>query len=405
MKLLSFHSREKKPHVTARRVKQTVATKPKNNPFRLFTYPTQHSQPNLTSSSNKNPHNETTIMTPPNPKGKGIAAKPTRAIFDPFNSSATGHQRAENRLGGSTSWRDSRSLKLRAQFVSEAGGGKRVSDTVGAGSLDFGRDGRTESGGWVEGAKGWRTGGQTSLWESMGVEKEVEREPLAKKIKVEDDRGAATTATHVVNAFTPVKNADGSYRESSWTSHEASPSHFLSPWDAEEPSSPFDADLIQAVEKVEEATQTKSKAEPSLSTSTPSPSTAYPQIFSNLTFYINGSTAPHISDHKLKHLLSLHGGNLSISLGRKSVTHVIIGKPGSAGEGCGGGLAGTKIQKEISRQRGKALHFVTAEWVVQSAKAGKRLAESRFEGMKLAPKGVGGIAGMFAKQAGGKRPG
>jgi hypothetical protein len=42
---------------------------------------------------------------------------------------------------------------------------------------------------------------------------------------------------------------------------------------------------------------------------------------------------------------------------------------------------------------------------VQSAKAGKRLAESRFEGMKLAPKSVGGIAGMFAKQAGAKRPG
>jgi hypothetical protein len=128
-------------------------------------------------------------------------------------------------------------------------------------------------------------------------------------------------------------------------------------------------------------------------------------MFAGLTFYINGSTAPHISDHKLKHLLSLHGGNLSIALGRRSVTHVIIGKSGSQGEGCGGGLAGTKIQKEIARQRGKAIHFVTAEWVVQSAKAGKRLAESRFEGMNLAPKGVSGIAGMFAKQAGAKRPG
>jgi hypothetical protein len=48
---------------------------------------------------------------------------------------------------------------------------------------------------------------------------------------------------------------------------------------------------------------------------------------------------------------------------------------------------------------------VTAEWVVQSAKAGKRLAELRFEGMSLAPKGVSGIASMFAKQAGAKRPG
>jgi hypothetical protein len=339
-----------------------------------------------------------TTPKPPAPKGK--AAKPSRAIFDPFNSSATGHQRAENRLGGSTSWRDSRSLKLRQQFVSGSGGGKRVSDTVGAGSLDFGRDGRTESGGWVDGAKGLRTGGQTSLWESMKVEKDVERH--AKRIKVEDD------ATRVVNAFTPVKKLDGSYRETSWTSHEASPSHSLSPWNVDQDSSALDdEDLIQAVENVEEKTKSTA-AEPLPSSISPSPSTtltSYPQIFSNLTFYINGSTAPHISDHKLKHLLSLHGGNLSISLARKSVTHVIIGKPSSAGEGCGGGLAGTKIQKEISRQRGKALHFVTAEWVVQSAKAGRRLAESWSEGMKLAPKGVGGIAGMFAKQAGGNKPG
>jgi hypothetical protein len=337
------------------------------------------------------------MTTPKPPNHKDKAAKPSRAIFDPFNSSATGHQRAENRLGGSTSWRDSRSLKLRQQFVSGSGGGKRVSDTVGAGSLDFGRDGRTESGGWSDSAKGLRTGGQTSLWESMKVEKDVERP--AKKIKVEDD------ATRVVNAFTPVKKADGSYRETSWTSHEASPSHLLSPWDVDDESSSsllFDEHLIQAVEDVEEKTKSTAAELPSLT----SPTTpTYPQIFSNLTFYINGSTAPHISDHKLKHLLSLHGGNLSISLGRKSVTHVIIGKPGSAGEGCGGGLAGTKIQKEIARQRGKALHFVTAEWVVQSAKVGKRLAESRFEGMKLAPKGVGGIAGMFAKQGGGKKPG
>jgi hypothetical protein len=315
------------------------------------------------------------------------AAKPSRAIFDPFNSSATGHQRAENRLGGSTSWRDSRSLKLREQFVSGVGGGKRVSDTVGAGSLNFGQDGRTESGGWVDGAKGLRTGGQTSLWESMKLEKDVDR-PV-EKIKTE----RVKDATSVVNAFTPFKKPDGSIRETSWTSHESSPSHLLSPWDPIESSQAINYDLIKAEEQIEKDATTAADIQ------------SYPQIFAGLTFYINGSTAPHISDHKLKHLLSLHGGNLSISLGRRTVTHIIIGKPGTAGEGCGGGLAGTKIQKEIARQRGKAIHFVTAEWVVQSAKAGKRLAESRFEGMKIAPKGVSGIAGMFAKQAGAKRPG
>ena len=362
-------------------------------------------------------------MTPPN----GKAAKPSRAIFDSFNSSATGHQRAENRLGGSTFWRDSRALKLREQFVSGAGGGERVSDTVGAGSLDFGHDGRTESGGWVDGAKGLRTGGQTSLWESMRLEKKKEVEsssslPNAKRRKVEE-----ATTTHVVNAFTPFKKADGSYRETSWTSHEASPSHLLSPWDAEEEedSSLVGDDFIQAVENVEQETKSnpateptsrslslptstststsksKSKSTPTSTSPSPPPPPTHPQIFASLTFYVNGSTAPHISDHKLKHLLSQHGGNLSISLGRKSVTHVIVGTPGVAGSGCGGGLAGTKLQKEISRQRGRAIHFVTAEWVVQSARAGKRLAELRFEGVGIKPKGVRGIAGMFANQGGG----
>ena len=314
------------------------------------------------------------------------AAKPSRAIFDPFNSSATGHQRAENRLGGSTSWRDSRSLKLSEQFASGSGGGKRVSDTVGAGSLDFGNDGRTENGGWVEGAKGLRTGGQTSLWESMRLEKDVERP--TKKAKVED----GGDATKVVNPFAPFRKPNGEVRESSWTSHESSPSHLLSPWDAD------DENCIPPSGQVEERDENEAtpiEKEPE----------SYPQIFSGLTFYVNGSTMPHISDHKLKHLLSLHGGNLSIALGRRSVTHVILGKPGGPGEGCGGGLAGTKIQKEISRKSGKAIRFVTAEWVVESVRAGKRLAESRFEGMKLAPKGVNSIAGMFAKKGSGKKPG
>jgi hypothetical protein len=221
----------------------------------------------------------------------------------------------------------------------------------------------------------------------MKLEKHVDR-------TVEKDKtGKVKDATSVVNAFTPFKKPDGTIRETSWTSHESSPSHLLSPWDAMESSQAVQLDDLETEEQVEEDRATTSELP------------SYPQIFAGLTFYINGSTAPHISDHKLKHLLSLHGGNLSIALGRKSVTHVIIGKPGSQGQGCGGGLAGTKIQKEIARQRGKAVHFVTAEWVVQSAKAGKRLAESRFEGMNLAPKGVSGIAGMFAKQAGAKRPG
>jgi hypothetical protein len=55
--------------------------------------------------------------------------------YDAYNATATGHQRAENRPG--TGWRDSRNRKLHSQFLSGNTGGKRMSDTVGAGSEDF----------------------------------------------------------------------------------------------------------------------------------------------------------------------------------------------------------------------------------------------------------------------------
>ncbi|KAK0356131.1 hypothetical protein LTR91_015638 [Friedmanniomyces endolithicus] len=323
------------------------------------------------------------IAPPPPPK----AAKPSKAIFDPFNSSATGHQRAENRLGGSTSWRDSRSLKLREQFTSGAGGGKRVSDTVGAGSLDFGVDGRTQSGGWEKGAKGLRSGGQMSLWESTGgVKLEKDTERLAKRVKVE---GKEEKPTKVVNPWTPFRREDGKIRETSWTSHESSPSSLLSPIYPVSTSKP---DATSEAVKAEEP-ETADIESP------PAPPPPPPQIFRNCTFYINGSTAPVISDHKLKHLLSAHGGSLSISLGRRTVTHVIIGRPNSAG-GCGGGLAGSKIHKEVTRKlsRGDSVKYVSVDWVVESVKALKRLPESRFEGVRVAPKGVGNLASMLSRR-------
>ncbi|EGP86815.1 uncharacterized protein MYCGRDRAFT_43828 [Zymoseptoria tritici IPO323] len=259
-----------------------------------------------------------------------VAAKPSKSIFDPFNSSSTGHQRAENKLSGSTSWRDSRHLKLREQFTAGTGGGKRVSDTVGAGSLDFGRDGRTENGGWEAGAKGLRTGGQQSL-------------------------------------------------ETSWPS----PSEYLSP-----------IDPIDPTPKATHTESTPSQTQPDEKQDLP----PAPQIFTNLCFYINGSTAPY-SDHALKHLISKHGGNMSIALGRRTVTHVIVGKPTREGGGCGGGLASSKVQKEIGSMRGKGIKFISAEWIMESAKAGKRLPESRFEGMRLAPSGVKSISALFGKKS------
>ena len=299
-------------------------------------------------------------------------AKPTKEIFDPFNSSATGHQRPDNKLSGSTSWRDSRSLKLRNQFKSGAGGGKRVSDTVGAGSLDFGQDGRTANGGWVKGAKGLRTNGQQSILETLNVDKDVERP--AKRVKTED---AGAKPTIIVNPFTPFTKSDGTIRESSWTSHESSLSHLLSPID---PNISFSPPPDTPAYEVDDE-KTKAANPP-------------PEIFAQLNIYVNGSTAPLISDHKLKHILTSHGAGISIGLGRRTVTHVIIGRPNSKG-GSGGGLAGSKLHKEITRKSGSAVKYVTVEWVLESVKARKRQPESKFAAMSVAPKGVKSVASMF----------
>lgn len=75
---------------------------------------------------------------PPQKSTVPTAAQPKHgAYFDAWNSSSTGHQRAENKLGGSTGWRQSRSMKLSHQFKSGGTGGKRISDEVGAGSEDW----------------------------------------------------------------------------------------------------------------------------------------------------------------------------------------------------------------------------------------------------------------------------
>lgn len=87
------------------------------------------------------------------------------------------------------------------------------------------------------------------------------------------------------------------------------------------------------------------------------------KIFHGLQMYINGSTAPLVSDHRLKQLLVQHGAGVCISLARRTVTHVILGTPNSGGGGgAGGGLAARKMQKEISRVRGCGVKYVGVEW-------------------------------------------
>ena len=279
------------------------------------------------------------------------AAQPRRIIFDPWNTASKGHQHAENRLGGSTSWRDSRTVKLNAQFQhktsdGDGGGGPRISDTVGAGSEDFGSNGRTDNG-WNDSVQGWRgrQGIAGERWGDVGTMMSGKRQKISKEQEQEqeeEEQGIPTSAQ-------PLK-----------------------------PDEDNDEDAVDQNDKDTAPLKAPTKI------------TRPAQIFQSLTILINGSTYPTISDHKLKSLLTSHGARLSISHARRQVTHVILGRANSAGnhqathkdmdkdmdkdkdkdKGAGGGLAGGKRQREILKKStgglGKGVRYVTVDWYVLS---------------------------------------
>ena len=284
--------------------------------------------------------------------------QPTKILFDPFNSSSTGHQRAENRLSGSTSWKESRSYKLSQQYrdASGRGGQKHLLDLVGAVSENFGTDGRKENGDWEPGAPVLHERGWQDIRGLMKGTRKRSSEPLgdddvlAQGKRQKSETPGRTEATEDHPTTEPV---DGPGNELSKDSASTS--------------------------------QTSSD--------TPQP----PQIFRGLNIYLNGSTAPSISDHKLKQLFAQHGGSSSIGLGRRTVTHVIIG------ETCGGGLASGKIEKEITNVRGKSIKFVTVQWVLDSIERGIRQPEAKYCPSNLRNRiggcGQGSVRDMFATKS------
>lgn len=286
-----------------------------------------------------------------------LASAVRSSFFDPWNSSSTGHQRAENRVGGSTSWRESRNAKLGEQFRGGlSGGARRVADTVGEGSETFGKDGRKANGGWEKGAKGLRTGGQRSLADIWGASKGVKGEGEAKMPFARREEPHSPHSEDVLM----------------WESMDREPS-------ATQTLTPItDTDLFPSTFSKPPTLQAQPKK----------------QIFVGLCFYINGSTAPLVSDLRLKQLLAERGGKTSIGLGRRSVTHVILGTANGHG-GAGGGLAATKIQKEIARVGGKGVHFVGVEWILTSIRLDARQPESRFASLKLAAKGQNSVYDML----------
>ncbi|KAL9032088.1 MAG: hypothetical protein Q9214_008114, partial [Letrouitia sp. 1 TL-2023] len=229
--------------------------------------------------------------------------------------------RAENCLAGSTSWRASRTRKLASQFKAGAGGGKRLYDTVGAGSEFFGQGGRKGRGGWEEDVKASREPG----WQDM--------RGLLEKSK-------GSTAAAAAAAAGP-KTVEGTTTRGKRKRGEE-----------------------QDIERKGRCAGLEEKAAAKLEPRAAESEERRKKIFAGVRIYINGSTAPLVGDHKLKQILAEHGAEVCVALARKSVTHAILGTPnsGTGQRGTGGGLAAGKIQKEIERVRGKGIKYVGVEW-------------------------------------------
>lgn len=110
--------------------------------------------------------------------------------------------------------------------------------------------------------------------------------------------------------------------------------------------------------------ESRDKVSSRSSSETASTSSRPPKIFAGMTVFINGSTLPLISDHKLKQLLIQHGAQVSIFMARKSVSHMIVGQPNAGAEagGAGGGLSARKLQQEIARGGWKGVKITSVEW-------------------------------------------
>ncbi|KAH7148609.1 hypothetical protein EDB81DRAFT_792774 [Dactylonectria macrodidyma] len=293
-------------------------------------------------------HSPTHPSMQPPPSGQPPPSKPSRLApprhgggFDPWNSSSTGHQRPEHNPG--TGWRNSRNRKLDGQFGAGASGGERVADSWGAGSDNWDDKHKTLI------PKAVRERAKRSV-KDMLVRPGKMRESLAKGPSSE-------------NLSKQSSNADNAQGRCRITADEA---------------------LTKKRRQEDQDRQDRAHTR---------------AVFDGVVVYINGSTFPLISDHKLKHLLTENGGHMSLHLARRHVTHVIIGRPaGGTGAGGGGGLSGSKLDKEIKKMRATGVKFVGVEWLLESLKAGKRLPEARFSNMMIAPKGQSSVYGLCPKQ-------
>ncbi|KAL7793598.1 hypothetical protein V8C37DRAFT_101654 [Trichoderma ceciliae] len=285
------------------------------------------------------------MSPPPKPPLSQITARRRPAAWDPWNSSATGHQRAETQAG--TAWRQSRSRKLNSQFrAGDGSGGERLSDTWGAGAEHH--DGKTGSSASVQGGTGKKS--VVDMLTRPGLMRQTLESRQAKGRGTEDGSAGRSTAEDALMRQPRLEDDD--------------------------------TDKEDKEDKDKQALVNPRK------------------LFDGVTAYVNGSTFPLVSDHRLKQLITENGGTMSLHLGRRKVTHVILGRPNGSrqGNGAGGGLAASKLEKEIRKTGGCGVKFIGVEWVLESLKEGKRLPEARFSNLKIAARAQNSVYGSYLKQ-------
>ncbi|KAL5001235.1 hypothetical protein BDV10DRAFT_182475 [Aspergillus recurvatus] len=305
-------------------------------------------------------------MPPPNK----TATTSNHLLFDPWNSASSGHQRSESNPG--TAWQRTREAKLAQQFRSGDctinsfvyNGVNRVYEK-GEWEWDWDGDARGERGG--DGRGGKRAGRgrtvvskdskQRDIRSMMGVGKGGPSSGSGLAVGEKMNMMATTTSTPPPTTQMPTPPYEATFNLTDLT------------------PGAFSGTVLSIPDPVPLQHQHPSGSQSTAPTSTTPEST----ILHGVTTYINGKTAPLVSDHKLKSLLVAHGATLALSFSRR-VTHIIIGKPnaGPGHGGAGGGLAAGKIQKEMARGGWRGMRIVGVEWVLESIKAGKRLPETRF---------------------------
>ncbi|KAI3398203.1 hypothetical protein diail_9680 [Diaporthe ilicicola] len=296
-------------------------------------------------------------MPPPTKPTLPKAAEPKHGRnFDPWNSVALGHQRAETR--GPQGWRENRTWKLQNQLTGGSSGGDRLSDRVGAGSEDF----------------------------------DEQRQVLIPK---EVRARAANSVMDMLRK--PGTMSQGSSRPASRSPEKRAPEEGEERAEGGEEGTIKERDDLTAGKMVTTASSQQQNGSEGEAAPKAEGQSSSSKIFDGLVIYVNGSTHPLISDHKLKHLLAQNGARMSIHLGRRQVTHVILGRPSGPNGGAGGGLAGGKLEKEIRRVGGCGVKYVGVEWVIESVKAGRRLPEARFANLKVASRAQPSVYGAFSK--------